>query len=187
MSSPVQDLRPMNPQQTSYWESGYMLGGLRSLLTVSFPNPGSTYLLWGWGKDNRWSWTVISPWLPQSFNTNYGKGYRTIQFGGKMPTCIMCHFLLPRRSLPKNCKAPFSHSTLLFSSSCSSWYQAATKGLKRCLAFYYERRWSQDVSSSKSKTKPTTAFWKSVLQTRISYSWSWRQFQKVKHLALKLP
>ena len=38
MSSPVQDLRPMNPQQTSYWESGYMLGGLRrSLLTVSFP------------------------------------------------------------------------------------------------------------------------------------------------------
>lgn len=125
----TQDLQPPSAQLPAGGLSIWGYRGMRSWRTLLPWCQSSHGLLRGRGRVNRRSWTTASPWAPQSFNTNCGKGHRTIQFGGKMPRCATCSFLLLHRGFPKYYEAPgWAHGTLLpLSSSCSSWCQAAIK------------------------------------------------------------
>lgn len=122
------DSRPEATLSTpSYWETVYtsrdkeiaLLSHPRSWQWLLCGTEGTTEeaeQLWAHGRHSPSTLTV-------------GKDTGTIQFGGKMPRCAMCSFLLLHRGFPKYCEAPVSaHGTLLsLSSSCSSRCQAATK------------------------------------------------------------
>lgn len=174
------DSRPEATLSTpSYWETVYTSRDKELKNSPFTPLILAAASLW-WGRDNRGSWATMSPWAPQSFNTNCGKGHRNNTVW---------------RKNAKMCNVQFSASTqgfsqVLWGSRLSTWHSpfsfffllilmpSSHQRLKWCLSSYYGRRRSQDASSSKAKPNQSSS-WKSVPQTCIFCNWSWRLFQEV--------